>query len=188
MIKGWAFPLWSKRTNQTSPHRHTIPSVFTSRQLRFKAPQLDVRVCLSVFRVCAFRITEAQLLNFTSGVFFFWKKGNLEKEWQWLQKVNKQKAKQWRLKEGVEPWRQTGKGREISKAEGNRDRQSKQVWNVPSVLPVRYACQPRIRLLRTATDWQSALGLDYTLEWCKLNKGNGWGKRQREHTGLEINL
>lgn len=78
MIKGWAFPLWSKRTNQTSPHRHTIPSVFTSRQLRFKAPQLDVRVCLSVLRVCAFRITEAQLLNFTSGVFFL-KKGKSRK-------------------------------------------------------------------------------------------------------------
>lgn len=58
---------------------------------------------------------------------------------------------------------------------------SKRVWDIPLDLTVSNACQPRIRPLHAASDWQSARGRDYTLEWQKLNKGNAWREAEGTH-------
>lgn len=52
------------------------------------------------------------------------------------------------------------------------------VFGLPLVPAVRNASQPRIRRPHTAADWQPARGLDYTLEWPQLNKGDA-GRTQR---------
>ena len=91
-------------------------------------------------------------------------------------KKKKKKGDQNKVKGGGASggWNGGGKGdKKGKKGMGQgRARESKHVWNVPLVPAVRNACQPRIRLLHAATDWQLACGLDYTLEWLRLNKGN----------------
>lgn len=60
-------------------------------------------------------------------------------------------------------------------------KETKGVRDIPLDLTVSNACQPRIRPLRAATDWQLAPGLDYTLEWQRLNKGNAWREAEGTH-------
>lgn len=55
---------------------------------------------------------------------------------------------------------------------GQRTRLRRSIWS---------QCQPRIRALCTASDWQLACGLDYTLEWWRLNKGNAWREAEETH-------
>lgn len=64
---------------------------------------------------------------------------------------------------------------------GRATKETQRVWDVPSDLAVSNAFQPRIRRLRSATDWQLAPGLDYTLEWQRLNKGNAWREAEGTH-------
>lgn len=58
---------------------------------------------------------------------------------------------------------------------------NKHVWDIPLDLTVSNACQPRIRPLHAASDWQLARGGDYTLEWLRLNKGNAWRETEGTH-------
>lgn len=60
-------------------------------------------------------------------------------------------------------------------------KERERAWDILSDLTVSNACQPGTRRFRTATDWQLACGLDYTLEWPRLNKGNAWREAEGTH-------